>query len=132
MQTSNRVGKRYPGPRQVLARLRETQVETREPHRSERGKTLGGYRIVLTDAFEWLRTAQPCSVQAVVTDPPYGLIEYSPGELQKKESGRGGVWRIPPSFDGCQRKPLPRFTVLTHEDRNQLRFFFRKLADYLM
>jgi DNA modification methylase len=47
------------------------------------------------------------------------------------KSGRGGVWRIPPSFDGCQRKPLPRFTVLTEENLSDLRQFFQRLAESL-
>jgi site-specific DNA-methyltransferase (adenine-specific) len=68
----------------------------------------------------------------VVTDPPYGLIEYSPRELEKKARGRGGVWRIPPSFDGRPRAPLPRFTVLTDGDREAQRAFFARLAAGLM
>jgi DNA modification methylase len=67
----------------------------------------------------------------VVTDPPYGLIEYTPRQLEKLKRGRGGVWRIPPSFDGCRRRPLPRFTVLTSENRRQLRDFFARLAGAL-
>jgi hypothetical protein len=54
------------------------------------------YEIAHVDAFEWLEQAQPGSVHAVVTDPPYGLLEYTPRELQKMANGRGGVWRIPP------------------------------------
>jgi hypothetical protein len=42
---------------------------------------LGGYCIYCADAFEWLADAQPCSVHAVVTDPPYGLVEYTAREL---------------------------------------------------
>lgn len=89
------------------------------------------YEIVHTDALEWLSHAQPCSIHAVVTDPPYGLIEYTHQELEKMRNGRGGVWRIPPSFDGRQRKPLPRFTVLTPSDQIALRTFFQRLADGL-
>jgi site-specific DNA-methyltransferase (adenine-specific) len=63
-----------------------------------------------------------------VTDPPYGLKEYTPEEKQKLRNGRGGVWRIPPSFDGCERSPLPRFTVLTEADRTALRQFFTEFA----
>jgi site-specific DNA-methyltransferase (adenine-specific) len=70
----------------------------------------------------------PNSVHAIVTDPPYGLKEYSPVEKQKLRKGRGGVWRIPPSFDGCTRSPLPRFTVLSEEERYDLRRFFSKFA----
>ncbi|MEO8353139.1 MAG: site-specific DNA-methyltransferase, partial [Chthoniobacteraceae bacterium] len=64
------------------------------------------------------------SVHAVVTDPPYGLVEYSDREQAKLRAGRGGVWRIPPKFDGHQRAPLPRFTVLTPADVHALENFF--------
>jgi len=91
-----------------------------------------GYEILNIDAFEWLRQAERNSIHAVVTDPPYGLLEYTPRELKKMQDGRGGVWRIPPSFDGCRRKPLPRFTVLTDENKNALRSFFQTFADLLL
>ena len=90
------------------------------------------YKIFHVDAFKWLENAKPHSIHAVVTDPPYGLIEYTPRELEKMRNGRGGVWRIPPSFDGCQRKPLPRFTVLDSHDRSRLRSFFKQLAERLL
>jgi site-specific DNA-methyltransferase (adenine-specific) len=90
------------------------------------------YKIFRDDAFEWLAAAKPSSIHAVVTDPPYGLVEYSPRELRKMKSGRGGVWRIPPAFDGCQRRPLPRFTVLKPEDHHALREFFTRLASSLI
>jgi site-specific DNA-methyltransferase (adenine-specific) len=92
----------------------------------------GGYEIIQTDAFEWLATAKPCSIHAVVTDPPYGLLEYRNDQLEKMKNGRGGVWRIPPAFDGCRRRPLPRFTVLRAPQRTALRAFFERLAQWLM
>ena len=82
------------------------------------------YRLFHTDAFSWLDKAKPNSIHAVVTDPPYGLIEYTLPELEKKERNCGGVWRLPPSFDGCKRSPLPRFTVLRETDKENLRDFF--------
>jgi len=67
-----------------------------------------------------------------VTDPPYGLVEYTEKEQSKLRNGnKGGVWRIPPSFDGHKRAPLPRFTVLDEEDRKELRQFFRRFATLL-
>jgi DNA modification methylase len=93
---------------------------------------LAPYEILNVDSLEWLAQAEPNSIHAVVTDPPYGLIEYTPRELDKLEAGRGGVWRIPPSFDGCQRAPLPRFTVLTERDRADMRKLFAALAGHLM
>ncbi|MBI2898872.1 MAG: site-specific DNA-methyltransferase [Planctomycetes bacterium] len=90
------------------------------------------YQIFQTDAFEWLSGAPSLSIHAVVTDPPYGLLEYTPRELGKLRSGKGGVWRIPPCFDGCLRKPLPRFTVLKREDHDRLRSFFARFAELLL
>ena len=83
---------------------------------------------VLDDSIHWLSDAPPSSVQAVVTDPPYGLIEYNKANLKKKREGRGGVWRIPPSFDGVERRPLPRFTVLSEDEIKQLHSFFSAFA----
>jgi DNA modification methylase len=90
------------------------------------------YSVFHSDAFEWLEDARANSIEAVVTDPPYGLVEYSEEQLRKRKTGQGGIWRIPPSFDGCQRAPLPRFTVLTVNERQQLRQFFVRVAGLLM
>jgi len=84
------------------------------------------------DCFEWLASRAPASIHAVVTDPPYGLVEYSPEEQRKLVKGRGGVWRIPPSFDGHKRAPLPRFTVLSGDDLKALHAFFLRLGALLM
>lgn len=92
----------------------------------------GTYELVHADAFDWLARAARHSIHAVVTDPPYGLIEYRSDQLEKRKNGRGGVWRIPPSFDGCRRQPLPRFTVLRERDRAALRAFFERLAKVLL
>ena len=80
------------------------------------------------DCFDWLAACEPSSIHAVVTDPPYGLTEYSQRELQKLRDGKGGVWRIPPSFDGHKRAPLPRFTIMTDDDRKELYSFFRRFG----
>jgi len=96
------------------------------------GESRGLAEVLHVDAFVWLEQAPPCSIHAVVTDPPYGLIEYRQDQLDKMRRGRGGVWRIPPAFDGCRRKPLPRFTVLTEQDRGEIRRFFLILARQLM
>jgi site-specific DNA-methyltransferase (adenine-specific) len=88
----------------------------------------GLYEAVQADCFEWLAARRENSVHAVVTDPPYGLREYTEPEKAKLRSGRGGVWRIPPSFDGCTRSPLPRFTILTEQDQGALADFFARWA----
>jgi len=92
----------------------------------------GKAQLVPADCFEWLEQREACSIHAVVTDPPYGLIEYTEKEQQKLRKGRGGVWRIPPSFDGHQRAPLPRFTVLDDDDRKALHAFFKRLGVALL
>ena len=76
------------------------------------------------DCFDRLDTREDNSIHAVVTDPPYGLQEYTPNEQSKLRKGRGGVWRIPPSFDGHLRSPLPRLTTLTESQRKYLQEFF--------
>ncbi len=92
----------------------------------------GHATLVLADSLLWLDAQAANSVHAVVTDPPYGLIEYSDDEQQKLRAGRGGVWRIPPSFDGAQRSPLPRFTVLKPADLAALGEFFCTFGRALM
>jgi len=94
-------------------------------------KLVGGaaYTLHLDDCFSWMQSRARNSIHAIVTDPPYGLKEYSPKEKEKLRNGRGGVWRIPPSFDGCKRSPLPRFTVLTDSERDQLQDFFGHFAE---
>jgi len=88
----------------------------------------GTYSLFLGDCINWMGARAANSIHAIVTDPPYGLKEYTHVEKEKLRKGRGGIWRIPPSFDGCVRSPLPRFTVLSEEDRAGLRQFFADFA----
>lgn len=93
--------------------------------------SVGKATLFHADCFEWLAEQDTNSIHAVVTDPPYGVIEYSEKELVKLRAGKGGVWRIPPSFDGHKRSPVPRFTILTDADRRELSIFFRRLGALL-
>ena len=97
-----------------------------EHRRGTVGKTQ--YSIHLADAFVWMDSCEARSVQAIVTDPPYGLKEYTDIEQRKLRNRRGGVWRIPPSFDGCKRNPVPRFTVLAGNEKAALCSFFGEFA----
>lgn len=92
----------------------------------------GNARLIQEDCLAWLEKQPPRSIHAVVTDPPYGLVEYSDAEQKKLRAGRGGVWRIPPSFDGNKRAPLPRFTVLKQTDLDALEEFFFAWATRLL
>jgi DNA modification methylase len=91
----------------------------------------GNATLIHGECFDWLAKAATNSIEAVVTDPPYGLVEYSDLEQQKLRKGRGGVWRIPPAFDGNKRSPLPRFTVLSRDDISELERFFSNWARLL-
>lgn len=84
------------------------------------------------DCFDFIEKRQDNSIHAVVTDPPYGLHEYMPDQQFKLRNGKGGVWRIPPSFDGHKRSPLPRFTTLTDDQRERLSAFFFVWARLLL
>lgn len=96
-------------------------AETREVYRPNTVP----YELVQGDCFEWMECRDSNSIHAIVTDPPYGLKEYTPEEQAKLRNGHGGVWRIPPAIGGSVRQPLPRFTVLSKEEKQQLTEYFR-------
>jgi site-specific DNA-methyltransferase (adenine-specific) len=93
---------------------------------------VGLQELHLGDCLTWLAQAPRASVSAVVTDPPYGLVEYAPEQQRKLREGRGGIWRIPPAFDGANRRALPRFTVLAHGERDAIRTFFEGWGNALL
>jgi DNA modification methylase len=113
--------------------MKEMSAGTAEIPRLEGGSFHGkigrvGYSLYRRDCLEWMDQQPANYVHAIVTDPPYGLKEYTPNEKRKLRSRRGGIWRIPPSYDGCQRSPVPRFTVLTKADLADLKAFFVSFA----
>jgi site-specific DNA-methyltransferase (adenine-specific) len=91
-----------------------------------------GSALVRADVRAWLSSVPDASFHAVVTDPPYGLLEYEDTDHEKLRGGRGGVWRMPPTLDGVTRAPVPRFTVLDAADRERLRSFFEDLGRQLL
>jgi site-specific DNA-methyltransferase (adenine-specific) len=90
--------------------------------------TVGKSCIVHADCFEWLGRIPENSLHAIVTDPPFGVKEYDFDQIEKRSNGNGGIWRIPPSFDGHKRAPLPRFTALNNKERKQIYQFFVEWA----
>ena len=89
----------------------------------------GKATLIQGDAFAVMASLEESSIQAIVTDPPYGLVEYKKSQVSKLRKGQGGVWRIPPSFDGAKRSPLPRFTTLTNADREKIVEFFGRFGE---
>ncbi len=100
------------------------QLDLDRPSKQRPPFRYGAATLLHGDSLEWLRHRETNSIHAVVTDPPYGLFEYSPEQQAKLRNGKGGVWRIPPSFDGVKRAPLPRFTILKSDDLKALDEFF--------
>jgi site-specific DNA-methyltransferase (adenine-specific) len=89
---------------------------------------IGQSLLVHADAFEWLSRLPGESLDGLVFDPPYGVKEYELDQIERMLSGGTGIWRIPPSFDGSVRAPLPRFTALDESERKTLHRFFKDLA----
>lgn len=82
------------------------------------------------NAFEVMeKEYEENSVHAVVTDPPYSVVEFQTAHVEKMRDGTGGIWRIPPELNGSKRKPLPRFTTLTEDDKDDLRNFFKQFGE---
>ena len=88
------------------------------------------YTLINDDCFRWMAERDANGITAVVTDPPYGVREYTETELEKQRAGKGGIWRIPPAFDGHKRKALPRFSVINDnpQERRNVYEFFTKWA----
>lgn len=112
--------------------LAEFLTQSKLPQKASRRASFGKSTIIEADCLPWLEGQSPNSFHAVVTDPPYGLVEYTDAEQQKLRNGKGGIWRIPPSFDGSKRSPLPRFTVLRQSDLDALEEFFAAWAKRLI
>lgn len=89
---------------------------------------IGRSQIILGDGFEWLKEQVENTLHAIVTDPPYGVKEYDFDQIEKMKNGKGGIWRIPPRYDGSLRAPLPRFTALDQKERARISEFFRDWA----
>lgn len=92
---------------------------------------MSNIRLIQGDCLDHIPTLQDCSIHAVCTDPPYGLVEFSPEEVAKLRNGHGGIWRLPPQWDGCTRRPLPRFSVLNDDQKKGIESYFSTWASIL-
>jgi DNA modification methylase len=110
----------------------ETYGQNGRKQLSFKSHTFGRATLLEGDCFDWLKQQPANSIHAVVTDPPYGLVEYAVDQQEKLRNGRGGIWRIPPAFDGNKRSPLPRFTVLSRDEIDELARFFLEWGRLLL
>lgn len=88
----------------------------------------GKATLIQGDAFAVMASLEESSIQAIVTDPLTDWLSTKEPSF-KTAQGAGGVWRIPPSFDGAKRSPLPRFTTLTNADREKIVEFFGRFGE---
>lgn len=95
-------------------------------------EAIGRSLIIYADCFEWFSRLPDNCIHSIVTDPPYGLKEYEKAQLEKRSNGKGGIWRIPPSFDGHKRSPLPRFTALNKKERELIYFFYSEWSRVIL
>lgn len=93
---------------------------------------MADYKVYHQNCFEWLEKQPACSIHGVCTDPPFGIVEFLPGEIAKLREGRGGIWRLPPNIGGSQRAPLPRFTTLSEDKLNHVYKYFCRFGKILL
>ena len=89
----------FARPRRGYYRLADDEIHPDgacSAKRPFRTVVIGQAKVVHADCMEWLKQQERNSIHAVVTDPPYGLVEYSSREQEKLRNGTGGVWRLPP------------------------------------
>ncbi|MEG0025246.1 MAG: DNA methyltransferase [Akkermansia sp.] len=89
------------------------------------------HQLLQGDCLDVITSFPDNYFHAVCTDPPFGIFEYTEKELLKLRKGSGGIWRIPPSFGGSARKPLPRFSILTNEQKLHIQNYFEIFAQAL-
>jgi site-specific DNA-methyltransferase (adenine-specific) len=94
--------------------------------------SIGRSKIIHADCVSWLRSLPENSIDAVVTDPPYGVKEYEVEQIEMMRTGGPGIWRLPPAYDGNTRAPLPRFTDLKPKERAVLARFFEEWSAALL
>ncbi|MCG7989397.1 MAG: site-specific DNA-methyltransferase [Candidatus Thiodiazotropha weberae] len=92
---------------------------------------MADFKLHHQNCFDWLKAQQPNSIEAVCTDPPFGIVEFLPHEMEKMRKGKGGVWRLPPTIGGSKRAPLPRFTTLNDNELAHVYHYFKEFGECL-
>ncbi len=101
----------------------------------------GRATLYRADALEWLDAQPPNSIHAVVTDPPYGMVEYSETEQAKLRASRrclanSTIFRRTPAgpvapihYTGFRRSPATREFLPFMGDQAAARTGSRALRD---
>jgi len=92
---------------------------------------LGLTEMLHLSTFDWLRARAERSVNAVISDPPFSGVDFSPEQLERLRTGSGGLWRHAPVMNGSARRPMPRFTTTPPEQKRQFQAFFHLWATLL-
>ena len=71
--------------------LREAAATPPAKQKRFRSVAVGRATLVQADCFQWLKQQPDNSIHAVVTDPPYGLVEYEPEQQEKMRNGNGAA-----------------------------------------
>lgn len=93
---------------------------------------MANFKLYHQSCFDWMKDQPANSIEGVCTDPPFGIVEFLPHEMDKMRKGKGGVWRLPPTIGGSKRSPLPRFTTLTEKDLAHVCHFFKAFGESLI
>ncbi|MFI5298755.1 MAG: DNA-methyltransferase, partial [Polyangiales bacterium] len=109
--------------------MNETAARDLAP--TEVAGTINGatFTLVQADCLEWMERRQAGSIHAIVTDPPFSVLDFSAREQEKLRARSGGTWRQPSALGGSLRMPVPRFTELSDAHLAQLREFFARFAE---
>lgn len=93
--------------------LSERQNQKAAPEGARQAFRFGNATLIHDDCFRWLANAPTNSIEAVVTDPPYGLVEYSEEEQATAAAVYGGFLRRLMATNARRCRVLPSYRVKT-------------------
>lgn len=85
---------------------------------------MGAYELALADAHEWLKGLPDASVDAVITDPPYGTTQLAFDALEVRWAEIwAGIYRVcKPAAVQVMFSAQPFTTDLINSNRNRFRY----------
>ena len=119
----------FARPRRGYYRLADNEIHPDgacSTRRRFRTVVIGQAKVIHGDCMEWLKQQERNSIHAVVTDPPYGLVEYSSPAIGQRSAAARREHRsrsvLRSRVDACrggsgglpERRYRERFGVLRH------------------